>query len=56
MRVLLIVWLAIGMAPGLGEIAETAALLATSGQLAHSDADHGDLGYPLHGPRLAAGG
>lgn len=44
MRFLLVVWLAIGMAPGLGEVAETVVHLATSGHLAHSDADHGDLG------------
>ena len=37
-------WLAVGLAPGLGEVAETAVHLATSGHLAHSDADHGDLG------------
>jgi hypothetical protein len=44
MRLLLIIWLAVGLAPGLGEVAETAVHLATSGHMAHSDADHGDLG------------
>lgn len=44
MRFLLVLWLAVGMAPGLGEVAETVVHLATSGHLAHSDADNGDLG------------
>ena len=44
MRLLLITWLAVGMAPGLGEIAETAVHLTISRHLAHSEADHGDLG------------
>jgi hypothetical protein len=44
MRFLLVMWLAAGLAPGLGEIAESVVHLATSGHLAHSDADHGDLG------------
>ncbi len=44
MRFLLVMWLAIGMAPGLGEVTETVVHLATSGHLAHSDADQGDLG------------
>ena len=44
MRLLLVMWLAVGAAPGLGEVVETAVHLATSGHLAHSDADHGDLG------------
>jgi len=44
MRFLLVMWLAVGMAPGLGEVAETIVHLSTSGHLAHSDADHGDLG------------
>ena len=44
MRYLLVIWLAVGLAPGLGEVAESAVHLATSGHLAHSDADHGDLG------------
>ena len=41
---LLVMWLAVGMTPGLGEVAETVVHLATSGHLAHSDADQGDLG------------
>ncbi len=44
MRLLLITWLAVGLAPGLGEVAETMVHLTTSQHLAHSDADHGDLG------------
>ncbi len=44
MRFLLVMWLAVGLAPGLGEVAETAVHLATSGHLAHTDADRGDLG------------
>jgi hypothetical protein len=44
MRLLLVMWLVVGLAPGLGEVAETAVHLATSGHLAHSDADRGDLG------------
>jgi len=44
MRFALVIWLAIGMTPGLGEVAESMVHLATSGHLAHSDADHGDLG------------
>jgi len=44
MRLLLVIWLAVGLAPGLGEVVESAVHLATSGHLAHSDADHGDLG------------
>jgi hypothetical protein len=44
MRFLLVFWLAVGLAPGLGEVAETAVHLATSGHRAHSDADCSDLG------------
>lgn len=44
MRIALVIWLAVGLAPGLGEVVETAVHLASSGHLAHSDADHGDLG------------
>jgi hypothetical protein len=44
MRFLLVMWLAVGLAPGLGEVAKTAVHLATSGHLVHSDADNGDLG------------
>lgn len=43
MRFVLTIWLAIGMAPGLGEIAESMVHYVTAGRLAHSDADHGDL-------------
>jgi len=43
MRLLLIMLLALGLAPGLGEVVESAVHLATAGHLAHSDADHGDL-------------
>jgi hypothetical protein len=44
LRFLLVMWLALGLAPGFGEVAETLVHLATSGHLAHSDADQGDLG------------
>jgi hypothetical protein len=44
MRFLLVIWMAVGLAPGFGEVAETAVHLATSGHLVHSDADNGDLG------------
>lgn len=48
MRFLLVMWLAIGLAPGLGEVAETVVHLATSGHLPHTDADRGDLGDQGH--------
>jgi len=41
-------WLAIGLAPGLGEVAETVVHLASAGHLPHSDADEGDLGDQGH--------
>jgi hypothetical protein len=44
MRLLLVLWLSVGLVPGLGEVAETAVHLAASGHLAHSAADQGDLG------------
>ncbi len=44
MRLLLVMWLSFGLAPGLGEVAETAVHLVSAGHLAHSEADHGDLG------------
>lgn len=44
MRFLLVLWLAVGMVPGLGEVAETVVYLAMADHLAHSDADNGDLG------------
>jgi hypothetical protein len=43
-RYLLAIWMVFGLVPGLGEVVETAVHLATSGHLAHTDADHGDLG------------
>lgn len=42
MRLLLVMWLALGLVPGLGEVVETALQLASAGHLAHSDADLGD--------------
>ena len=45
MRFLLVMWLAAGLVPDLGEVAEAVVHLATSGHLVHSDADHGDLGH-----------
>lgn len=44
MRLLLVLLLVNGLVPALGEVAETAAHYALEGHLAHSDADHGDLG------------
>jgi hypothetical protein len=44
MRILLVMWLAVGLAPGLGEVAETAVHFATAGHLPHTNADQGDLG------------
>lgn len=44
MRYLLVIWLSLGMAPGLGEVAESVAHFLAAGHLAHSEADHGDLG------------
>jgi hypothetical protein len=43
-RLLLILWLTAGLAPGLGELVESAVHLASAGHLAHSEADGGDLG------------
>jgi hypothetical protein len=40
MRYLLVLWLAIGVAPGVREVAEDVAHLVTAGHLAHSGADH----------------
>lgn len=44
-------WLALGLVPGLGEIVETVVHFSTSGHVAHTDADQGDLGEqgPEHG-------
>ena len=44
MRLLLVLLLVNGLTPALGEVVEAAVHLATTGHLAHSDADHGDLG------------
>lgn len=44
MRVVLVLALIHGLVPGLGEIAETVVHYAAEGHLAHSAADHGDLG------------
>jgi hypothetical protein len=44
MRLALLLALIHGLVPGLGEIAEAAVHYAVEGHLAHSDADHGDLG------------
>jgi len=44
MRLVLLLALVHGLVPGLAEIAETAIHYATEGHLAHSEADHGDLG------------
>jgi hypothetical protein len=43
-RTLLALLLIHGMAPALGEVVESAVHFAMAGHLAHSDADHGDLG------------
>jgi len=43
MRFLLVIWLSVGLAPGLGEVVESAVHLATVGHLAHTDAAHGDF-------------
>ncbi|MBK9516084.1 MAG: hypothetical protein IPO09_01800 [Anaeromyxobacter sp.] len=44
MRLLLVLLLVHGLTPALGEVAEAVVHLAATGHLAHSDADHGDLG------------
>lgn len=43
MRFLLVMWLSLGLAPGLGEVVEAAVHFATAGHLAHTDAAHGDF-------------
>jgi hypothetical protein len=43
MRLLLVMCLALGLAPGLGEVVESAHHLSTAGHLAHTDAGHGDF-------------
>lgn len=51
MRLLLVMWLVLGLAPGLGEVAETVVHFSQAGHVAHTDADQGDLGDqgPEHG-------
>jgi len=44
MRLLLVLILVHGLAPSLGELAETAVHYAVEGHLAHTGADGGDLG------------
>lgn len=44
MRTVLALLLIYGMAPALGEVVESAVHVAVEGHLAHTDADHGDLG------------
>ena len=44
MRLLLVLLLIHGLAPAFGEVAEAVVHYATTGHLAHSDADEGDLG------------
>jgi hypothetical protein len=44
MRLLLVMWLALGLAPGLGEVVEAAIQLATASHLAHAEADPCDQG------------
>ena len=44
MKVLLVAALIHGLVPAFGELVETTVHYATTGHLAHSAADHGDLG------------
>src|SRR5512137_802090 len=44
MRLLLVLVLIHGLVPAFGEVAEAVVHYATTGHLAHSDADEGDLG------------
>ena len=44
MKVLLVIALIHGLVPAFGELVEATVHYATTGHLAHSDADHGDLG------------
>ncbi len=44
MRLLVVLALVNGMVPGLREAVEAVAHYAATGHLAHTDADHGDLG------------
>lgn len=43
MRYALVLALVLGMAPGLGELAESVAHLIVAGHVAHTDAGHGDF-------------
>ncbi|HET8724820.1 MAG TPA: hypothetical protein VFM53_11545 [Anaeromyxobacteraceae bacterium] len=44
MKVLLVIALIHGLVPAFGELAEMGVHYATTGHLAHSESDHGDLG------------
>lgn len=44
MRLLLVTWLSLGLAPGLAEAAQSAVHLASAGHLARPEAHCGDLG------------
>ena len=44
MKALLVIALIHGLVPAFGELVEATVHYATTGHLAHSDADHGDLG------------
>jgi len=48
MRLLLVLLLVHGLAPGFGEIAEAVVHYAAEGHLPHTGADHGDLGDQGH--------
>lgn len=48
MRLVLVLALIHGLAPGLGEVAEAVVHYASERHLAHSDADQGDLGDQGH--------
>lgn len=47
-RLLLVLMLVHGLAPGLAELGEAVVHYARAGHLAHSDADQGDLGEQGH--------
>jgi hypothetical protein len=44
LRLLLVLFLIQGMVPAIGEVGEAVVHYATTGHLAHTDADQGDLG------------
>jgi hypothetical protein len=46
MRLLLVIWLSVGLAPGFGEVVESSVHVATAGHLAHTEAAHGDFSDP----------